>query len=61
MTQTNNFIKYFSGLNLDIEPKEIISPRGKANTRVMLNNKQVVPNPCNKPAIISAKFSISEP
>lgn len=38
-------IKYLSGLNLDIEPNAIISPKGNAKISVSKNSKNEVKNP----------------
>ena len=46
--QMNIFVETFIGLNLVIAPKETKSPNGIAKTKVIINNKQVVPNPCNR-------------
>ena len=45
MIQTKIFVKYASGLNLDMDPKEITRPKGSANTSVSAKIRQVVSNP----------------
>ena len=42
---TINLTNILSGLNLDVEPKEIISPRGMAPINVTINNFKVCRNP----------------
>ena len=46
--QINTFKTYFIGLNLDIEPKDMIKPSGSARTRVTANSRTVLPNPCKR-------------
>ena len=45
MIQTNTFVIYAKGLNLDIDPKEITKPKGSANTSVSAKIRQVVSKP----------------
>ena len=45
MHHTNIFIRKLNGLNLDIEPKLIISPSGIEKSRVSRNNLQFSKNP----------------
>ena len=48
MTQTNPLTTNCKGLNLDIEPKVTISPKGIAKTNVMPNISSVVRKPIPK-------------
>ena len=45
MIVTKSFTIKLSGLNLDIEPKEIINPKGNAPKRVTANSFKVCKNP----------------
>ena len=48
MIQTIVFVKYFTGLNLVIEPKDIIRPNGIKKTSVKTNISQFAKKPSNK-------------
>ena len=41
MTQTKHFVITLTGLNLVIDPKATINPKGMASTKVKINSKQV--------------------
>ena len=43
--QTKVLVSALTGLNFDIEPNEIISPRGRAPTRVIANSRRVTKKP----------------
>ena len=52
---TTNFVRYFNGSNLDIEPKAMISPKGNAPIRVTKNNFNVCIKPTfNAPTTIGS-------
>ena len=48
MIQTNPRIKYFSGLNLDMEPKDTSKPNGSAITSVNAKISHVTRKPLPK-------------
>ena len=58
MIHTNTLTTALSGLNLDIEPKEMIRPKGSANTSVNANMAQVIPNPSSKFKVTCQKVII---
>jgi len=45
--QTKVRVTQRSGVKRVIEPKDIMSPKGKANTSVRMNIRHVSPNPCS--------------
>ena len=55
MIQTNALTTAFSGLNFDMEPKQINNPSGKANTSVNTNNRHDNPKPFNNSLVTDAK------
>ena len=53
MIQMSPLTRYFRGLNFDIEPKDIISPKGIAKTSVIANSNIVSSKPCKSFNMIS--------
>ena len=51
MIQTNVFVIALRGVNFDLDPKDMISPRGNENTRVKRNRRTVVPKPSSKVSV----------
>ena len=52
--QTNISTKILSGLNLDIDSKAIISPRGRERAKVNAKSKTVDPKPSNSLSVTCA-------
>ena len=60
MIQTKVLVKYRKGANLDIEPKDMIRPKGKEKSRVRKKSISVTPKPSfrlpSKYNVTSQKF-----
>ena len=56
MIQTKVLQTKESGLNFDIEPKEMIKPSGNANKSVKIKSLHDIPKPSSKESVIDQKF-----
>ena len=56
MTQTRVFDRVFISLNLLIEPKAIIRPKGNAKSKVIANISNVLPKPISRLCVTVASI-----
>ena len=60
MIHTNARVRSFKGLNFVIDPKEMMSPKGRDSTRVAMKRRQVTPNPDKSFNVTSKKMFIEK-